>query len=61
MRADFELLLSANKDKCFAALDSLVEELNANKKRTVSKFLSHEGSEDFLWALVGMVASSVQR
>ena len=39
------------------ALECLVDDLHSNKELTIEKFLGHYGSEDFLWAIVKLMAS----
>ncbi|XP_033096013.1 uncharacterized protein LOC117100434 isoform X3 [Anneissia japonica] len=50
----FQLLISGGED-AHAALELLVDDLHKDKPRTVTSFLDHCGSEDFLWGLVYML------
>ena len=47
----FTLLLKGEKNGC-SALEYLVDDLHQSKELTVHAFISHAGSEDFLWSLV---------
>ena len=40
-----------------SALEMMVDDLHKDKKHTISAFLAHFGAEDFMWALVRMLAS----
>ncbi|XP_050389238.1 uncharacterized protein LOC126808515 isoform X1 [Patella vulgata] len=44
-----------------AALEKLVDDLHAEKDRTISSFLCHSGSEDFLWGLVRLLGEDITR
>lgn len=57
----FDNLLSGRAEKGAQALDSLVEQLNDDKERTIYEFLNNRGSEDVLWALVSMLSSENTR
>lgn len=57
----FENLLSSKENRMAEALDSLVDDLNNNKERTIFNFLGHSGSEDFLWALINMLSLKMLR
>eukprot|EP00058_Branchiostoma_floridae_P007032 XP_002592520.1 hypothetical protein BRAFLDRAFT_69036 [Branchiostoma floridae] len=50
----FSSLLCKDK-RSHEALEMLVSDLHADKEGTVSTFLSHSGSEDFLWGLVRLL------
>ncbi|XP_052214678.1 uncharacterized protein LOC127833449 isoform X2 [Dreissena polymorpha] len=56
----FSLLMSTDK-KSFSALEMLVDDLHADKEKTVNKFLCHSGSEDFLWGLVRLLGNDTAR
>ncbi|WAR31136.1 DSCL-like protein [Mya arenaria] len=56
----FALLMSTDK-KSFSALEMLVDDLHADKEKTVTKFLCHSGSEDFLWGLVHLLGNDTAR
>ncbi|XP_039270176.2 uncharacterized protein LOC120344915 isoform X1 [Styela clava] len=58
---NFDDLLSSKEVRTAEALDGLVEQININKERTIYDFLSHSGSEDFLWALIHMLSSKTIR
>ncbi|KAK3755553.1 hypothetical protein RRG08_012775 [Elysia crispata] len=44
-----------------SALEMLVDDLHAEKERTISTFLCHSGSEDFLWGLVRLLGNDTPR
>ncbi|XP_066293639.1 uncharacterized protein [Branchiostoma lanceolatum] len=50
----FSSLLCKDK-RSHEALEMLVSDLHADKEGTVNTFLSHSGSEDFLWGLVRLL------
>ena len=56
----FSMLLHADK-RSHAALEMLVDDLHADKERTIGKFLCHSGSEDFLWGLVKLLGNQNSR
>nr|CAB3262567.1 uncharacterized protein LOC100180399 [Phallusia mammillata] len=57
----FEDLLSSKQATQQSCLDRLVEEINDNKEKAIYRFLGDSGSEDFLWSLVNLLSSDVQR
>ncbi|XP_078489668.1 uncharacterized protein LOC100180399 [Ciona intestinalis] len=57
----FEDLLCNDDVMRHGSLDRLVDEINETKDRTIYKFLSDSGSEDFLWSLVTLLSSSETR
>ena len=51
-----------HKDKrAHPALEMFVDDLHAEKDRTINRFLNHSGSEDFLWGLVTLLGSDIPR
>ena len=56
----FSLLLHRDK-RADAGLEMLVDDLHADKERTISRFLCHSGSEDFLWGLVRLLGNTDSR
>lgn len=56
----FSELMCTDK-RAHVALELLVDDLHANKDRTITKFLCHSGSEDFLWGLVRLLANDNPR
>ena len=56
----FSLLMHGDK-RSHAALEMFVDDLHAHKESSISKFLSHSGSEDFLWGLVGLLGNTNPR
>ncbi|KAK3087329.1 hypothetical protein FSP39_004729 [Pinctada imbricata] len=56
----FSMLMHADK-KSHVALEMLVDDLHADKERTIHKFLGHSGAEDFLWGLVKLLGSDIPR
>ncbi|XP_067940759.1 uncharacterized protein [Watersipora subatra] len=56
----FALLLNGEAAGC-SALEFLVDDLHQCKELTVHTFLSHAGSEDFLWSLVRFLGNSNPR
>ena len=43
------------------ALEMLVDDIHVNKDVTVYKFLSHSGSEDFLWGILRLLSNGNSR
>jgi len=58
---DYFGLLLRSGDQAFSTLELLVDDLHADKDSTVTVFLDHAGSEDFLWALVKFLGNSNPR
>ncbi|XP_013414225.1 uncharacterized protein LOC106176403 isoform X2 [Lingula anatina] len=56
----FHQLLCGDK-RSHIALEMLVDDLHVEKDKTITKFLCHSGSEDFLWGLVKLLASENSR
>ena len=56
----FSLLMHGDK-RSHAALEMFVDDLHADKGNSISKFLGHSGSEDFLWGLVRLLGNSNSR
>ena len=56
----FSMLMHRDK-RSHAALEMLVDDLHANKEKTINRFLCHSGSEDFLWGLVKLLGNSNPR
>ncbi len=45
----------------YGALEMLVDDLHTEKEKTISRFLCHSGSEDFLWCLVRLLGNEDPR
>lgn len=60
-KEDYFSLLMFNDKRSFTALEMLVDDLHADKERTVNTFLCHSGSEDFLWGLVHLLGNDTPR
>ncbi|XP_060595884.1 uncharacterized protein LOC132749955 isoform X2 [Ruditapes philippinarum] len=60
-KEDYFSTLMCNDKRSFTALEMLVDDLHADKERTVSTFLCHSGSEDFLWGLVRLLGNDTPR
>ena len=56
----FSALLHKDK-RAPGALEKLVDDIHTDKDRTINRFLCHAGSEDFLWGLVRLLASTSPR
>ncbi|ESP04761.1 hypothetical protein LOTGIDRAFT_155985 [Lottia gigantea] len=56
----FPDLLRKNKES-HLALEKLVDDLHTEKEKTISSFLCHSGSEDFLWGLVYLLGEDITR
>lgn len=56
----FAMLLHRDK-RSHAALEMLVDDLHTDKESTISTFLCHSGSEDFLWGLVRLLGNTNSR
>ena len=54
------MLMSRDK-RSHAALEMLVDDLHTDKDRSINRFLTHPGSEDFLWGLVKLLGNSNAR
>lgn len=53
--------LMCGDKRSHSALERLVDDLHSDKDQAVNTFLSHSGSEDFLWGLVKLVANGNSR
>lgn len=60
-KLDYFSQLMSRDPRSFAALEMLVDDLHAEKERTISTFLSHSGLEDFLWGLVRLIGNETTR
>jgi len=60
-KEDYFSLLMASDKRSYTALEMLVDDLHADKEKTVNKFLCHSGSEDFLWGLVRLLGNDTAR
>ncbi|XP_053381266.1 uncharacterized protein LOC123564877 isoform X2 [Mercenaria mercenaria] len=60
-KEDYFSMLMCNDKRSFTALEMLVDDLHADKERTVNTFLCHSGSEDFLWGLVRLLGNDTPR
>ncbi len=58
---DYFSLLMLRDKRAHAALEMLVDDLHADKERSIGKFLCHSGSEDFLWGLVYLLGNTNSR
>ncbi|XP_041370991.1 uncharacterized protein LOC121384598 [Gigantopelta aegis] len=56
----FSELIRGDK-RSHAALEMLVDDLHGDKERTITQFLCHSGSEDFLWGLIKLLGSDIPR
>ena len=60
-KEDYFSLLMCSDKRAYGALEMLVDDLHTDKERSVGCFLSHSGSEDFLWGLVRLLGSDTAR
>ncbi|XP_070532049.1 uncharacterized protein [Ptychodera flava] len=60
-REYFPLLMLRDTGEAHAALEYFVDDLHKDKARTVNSFISHSGSEDFLWGLVRLLSAKNSR
>ncbi|KAK7489771.1 hypothetical protein BaRGS_00018953, partial [Batillaria attramentaria] len=58
--AYFSNLMCTDK-RAHSALELLVDDLHADKEKTITTFMCHSGSEDFLWGLVRLLGSDNPR
>ena len=56
----FSMLMSKDK-RSHAALEMLVDDLHTDKERSINRFLTHSGSEDFLWGLIKLLGNANSR
>ena len=61
VREDYFALLMSGDRRSHTALEMLVDDLHAEKERTISTFLCHSGSEDFLWGLIRLLGNDTPR
>ncbi|RUS79908.1 hypothetical protein EGW08_012346 [Elysia chlorotica] len=61
IREDYFAQLMCADRRSHSALEMLVDDLHAEKERTISTFLCHSGSEDFLWGLVRLLGNDTPR
>ena len=61
MASDYFSMLLHKDSRSHAALEMLVDDLHCDKDRTINKFLSHSGSEDFLWGLAKLLGNTNPR
>ncbi|CAL1540802.1 unnamed protein product, partial [Lymnaea stagnalis] len=54
---DYFAQLLGEDQRAHTALEMLVDDLHTDKEHTISTFLSHSGSEDFLWGLVRLLGN----
>ncbi|XP_064616049.1 LOW QUALITY PROTEIN: uncharacterized protein LOC135480207 [Liolophura sinensis] len=59
--SDYLSALMSGDKRSHTALERLVDDLHSDKDQAVNTFLSHSGSEDFLWGLVKLVANGNSR
>ncbi|KAH9512444.1 hypothetical protein Btru_039590 [Bulinus truncatus] len=59
--SDYFVQLLDRNQLSYAALEMLVDDLHTDKDKTISAFLSHSGSEDFLWVLVQLLGNKTHR
>lgn len=58
----FESLLAQPDDpEAHRALELLVDDIHKDKEKTINAFISHYGSEDFLWGIVRLLAEKNAR
>ncbi|XP_063966390.1 uncharacterized protein LOC129277460 isoform X2 [Lytechinus pictus] len=58
----FESLLAQPEDpEAHRALELLVDDIHKDKEKTINAFISHYGSEDFLWGIVRLLAEKNAR
>ncbi|XP_064649082.1 uncharacterized protein LOC135501149 isoform X2 [Lineus longissimus] len=58
---DYFVSLMLANEHSHSALEMLVDDLHTDKERTISQFLCHSGSEDFLWGLIRLLGDSSSR
>ena len=56
----FSMLMSTDR-RAHAALEMMVDDLHTDKDKTITRFLCHSGSEDFLWGLVRLLGNKNPR
>ena len=56
----FDAVIYAD-ERSTSALEMLVDDLHTDKEKTISSFLCHNGSEDFLWGLVKLLGYTETR
>ena len=61
VREDYFSLLMSGDKRAHTSLEMLVDDLHAEKDRTISTFLCHSGSEDFLWGLIRLLGNDTPR
>ena len=61
LKTDYFSHLKTRDKRAHPALELFVDDLHADKDRTIGKFLSHSGSEDFLWGLVALLSNENSR
>ena len=58
---DYFARLMHDDKRSHLALEMLVDDLHADKENSINRFLSHSGSEDFLWGLVRLLGNTNSR
>ena len=61
LNGDYFSELICGDKRSHAALEMLVDDLHGDKERTITQFLCHSGSEDFLWGLIKLLGSEIPR
>lgn len=61
MTEDYFSQLICSDRRSHTALEMLVDDLHCEKERTITTFLCHSGSEDFLWGLVKLLGNDMPR
>ncbi|XP_074654877.1 uncharacterized protein LOC141908654 [Tubulanus polymorphus] len=61
LQKEYFFQLMRSHDQAENALEMLVDDLHADKERTIQTFLCHAGSEDFLWALIRLLGNENAR
>ncbi|CAH1785419.1 unnamed protein product [Owenia fusiformis] len=61
VKGDYFAMLMHTDKRAHGALEMLVDDLHAQKDSTISHFLCHSGSEDFLWGLVKLIGNDNPR
>ena len=59
--SDYFAKLLAKDKRADSALEMLVDDLHADKEKTINRFLCHSGSEDFLWGLIRLLGHTNSR
>nr|XP_006819045.1 PREDICTED: uncharacterized protein LOC102807909 [Saccoglossus kowalevskii] len=54
-------LLMQDSEESHVALEYFVDDLHKEKTRTITSFMCHSGSEDFLWGLIHLLSSKNPR